>query len=149
MILAQQVTVFDGISQFSARPAVIELHDDRFVLAKWDEATRQKTEVVFDVPLSELEVGGSMAMLTFMANGVKKRVDFSFGARAALLGGAAGLIVSDALAKSSGMEAWLHEFQQRGVRVKFLRTSKIVLWSVLGTVAAVAILFIAIVLGAF
>ena len=148
MILAQQVTVFDGISQFSAKPAAIELHDDRFILAKWDEATQQKTEVVMDVPLTDLTVGGSMAMLTFTANGLKRRVDFSFGARLALIGGAAGLVAANSLAKSSGMEAWLHEFTQRGVRVKFLRTSMIVLWSVLGTVALVAVLFVAIVLGA-
>ena len=151
IILTQPVTVFDGISQFSAKKAVIELHDDnRFVLAKIDEATGAKTETVMDVPLTALEVGGSQAMLTFKANGVKKRVDFSFGSRAAMaLGGVAGMAISGQLAKNSGIGTWVEAFKSRGVPVKFMSFGKMmgISFAIVGGI--VVIIVIAVVIGVF
>lgn len=127
IILQQPVTVFDGVTQFSAKKAVIELHDDdHFVLYKIDEATGAITETVMNVWLKDLVVGGSQAMLTFTSAGVKKRVDFSFGSRAALaMGGVAGIAVSGALAKNSGIGAWVEAFKARGVPVKFISFGKV------------------------
>jgi len=127
IILQQPVTVFDGVTQFSAKKAVIELHDDdHFVLYKIDEATGAITETVMNVWLKDLVVGGSQAMLTFTSAGVKKRVDFSFGSRAALaMGGVAGIAVSGALAKNSGIGAWVEAFKSRGVPVKFISFGKV------------------------
>jgi len=126
VILQQPVTVFDGISQFSAKKAVIELHDDdHFVLYKIDDQTGAVTETVMNVWLKDLEVGGSSAMLTFKSAGVKKRVDFSFGSRAAMaLGGVAGMAVAGSLAKNSGIGAWVEAFKARGVPVKFMTFGK-------------------------
>ena len=122
IIMQQPVTVFDGISQFSAKKAVIELHDDnRFVLYKIDEVTGAPTEIVMDVPLTALEVSGSQAILLFKANGLRKRVDFSFGSRLAMgMGGVAGIAVAGALAKNSGVGEWVDAFRARGVPVKFM-----------------------------
>jgi hypothetical protein len=57
-ILNNNVTLFEGISQFSATPVNIQLHDDRLVVTKLEGE-----EIIFDTPLNELTVGGS-AMLT-------------------------------------------------------------------------------------
>lgn len=126
IILQQPVTVFDGVTQFSARKAVIELHDDdHFSLYKIDEATGAITEVVMNVWLKDLEVGGSSAMLTFKSGGIKKRVDFSFGSRLAMAaGGVVGMALSGALAKESGIGAWVEAFKARGVKVRFWSFSK-------------------------
>jgi hypothetical protein len=142
IVLTRNVDVFDGISQFSARPAVIELHDDdTFVLAKIDPATNAKTEIVFQTGLSDLTVGGSSAMLTFTVGGVKKRVDFSFAARAAMaVGGVAGLAASAGIVAGSGINDWLAAFRAKGVTVKYLSQGKIVLWSLLGTLAVVVVI---------
>ncbi len=35
LLLSKNVDVFDGVTQFSSHPAVIELYDDHFVLARY------------------------------------------------------------------------------------------------------------------
>ena len=127
IILQQPVTVFDGVTQFSAKKAVIELHDDdHFVLNKIDPATGQIVETVMNVWLKDLEVSGSQAMLVFKSAGVKKRVDFSFGSRLAMgMGGVAGMAVAGTLAKNSGIGAWVEAFKARGVPVKFMTFGKL------------------------
>jgi hypothetical protein len=149
IILQQPVTVFDGITQFSAKKAVIELHDDdHFVLYKIDELTGAITEVVMNVWLKDLEVGGSQAMLTFKSGGIKKRVDFSFGSRIALAaGGVAGIAVSGALAKSSGIGAWVEAFKARGVRVRFMTFGRMMGLSVAIAFGIIAVIVVIAVVG--
>lgn len=118
-ILVNHVDVFDGVSQFSARPAVVELYEDRFVLVKVDPATGAKTETIFDTPLAGLSVRGSSAMLVFAVDGVRKRVDFSFGTRAAVALGVGGLAVGGALAAKSGVGAWVDALKAKGVPIRF------------------------------
>jgi hypothetical protein len=150
IILQQPVTVFDGISQFSAKKAVIELHDDdHFVLYKIDEATGAITETVMNVWLRDLEVSGSQAMLVFKSAGIKKRVDFSFGSRLALAaGGVAGIAVAGSLAKKSGIGAWVDAFKARGVPVKFMTFGKLmgISFAIVGGILVVTI--VAVVIGA-
>jgi hypothetical protein len=130
-ILNNNVTLFEGISQFSATPANIQLHDDRLVVTKLEGE-----ETVIDTPLNELIVGGSGAMLTFKVGDFKRRVDFDFdfGARAALLA-PGGIALSAAVANESGIKAWLKEFRARKVRVTYVGMGRIFLFSVGGFVA--------------
>ena len=131
IILSQDVTMFEGITQFSAKPAKISLYNDRFVMEK----TEGVPEVVMDTPLNELQVGGSMAMLTFTVGELKRRVDFSFAARAAMIA-PAGVFTAGALIKQSGINTWLTEFKARKTRVKYLSMGTIWLWS-LGAAAVI------------
>ena len=142
LVLSRFVTVFDGISQFSARSAVIELHDDdTFVLAKVDAATGAQTEVIFNTPLRDLTVGGSMATLTFKVGGVKKRVDFSFGSRVVgALGGVIGMAAQGNMIKNSGIMQWVDTFKMRGTRVRYLGMGKIVLWTLVGVIGVFVII---------
>ena len=121
VVLSHHVDVFDGVTQFSARPALIELTDTNlFSLSKIDPATGAPTEVIFgNVPASEIAVGGSSSTLTFTHNGVKKRVDFSFGSRAAGAFGLAGAVVAANLIKKSGIQDWVAAFKAAGAQVKF------------------------------
>ena len=139
LILTHDVTLFEGVSQLSSTPALIELHDDRFVLSKYVGARPRTTKTVMDVPLGDLAVGGSLATLTFTTGGLKRRVDFSFAARAAMVGGAFGFLRTPGLITQSGLPDWLAQFRARAVPVKYLSMRQIVLWSLLATVALVGI----------
>jgi hypothetical protein len=131
-VLNNNVTLFEGISQLSATPANIQLHDDRLVVTKVEGE-----EIIIDTPLNELTVGGSGAMLTFKVGDFKRRVDFDFGARAALLA-PGGIALSAAIANESGIKSWLKEFRARKVRVTYVGMGRIFLYSVGGFVAILA-----------
>lgn len=148
IVLQHFVTVFDGVTQFSAKKAVIELHDDdHFTLYKIDEATGAITEVVMNVWLKDLEVGGSQAMLTFTSGGIKKRVDFSFGSRLAMgLGGVAGIAVAGTLASNSGILAWVEAFKARGVTVKFIGFGKLMAISFAAAFGLVAVIVVGVII---
>jgi hypothetical protein len=134
LILSHDLTMFEGVSQFSAKPATIELFDDRLVVTKRDGAP----EVVIDAPLSDVKVGGSGAMLTFTVGEFKRRVDFSFAARAAMLA-PGGIFTAGALVKQSGINAWLSEFKARGVKVSYITMGQIWLWALGATALIIAI----------
>jgi hypothetical protein len=133
LILAHDLTMFEGVSQFSATPARIELFDDRLVVTKIEG----EPQTVIDSPLSEVKVGGSGAMLTFTVGDFKRRVDFSFAARAALLA-PGGVFAAGAIVQTSGIKAWLKELKSRGVRVTYITMGQIWLWSLGGTAAILA-----------
>ena len=133
LILSHDLTMFEGVSQFSATPARIELFDDRLVVTKIDG----EPETVIDTPLTELKVGGSGAMLTFTVGDFKRRVDFSFAARTALIA-PGGVFRAGAIVKASGITAWLNEFKARRVTVTYITMGQIWLWSLLGVVGIVA-----------
>jgi len=139
LLLTHDVTLFDGVSQSSSSPALIELHSDRFILAEYVDSRPRTTETVMDVPLGELVVGGSMATLTFAAGGLKRRVDFSFAARAAMVGNAFGIFRTARLIQQCGINNWLAGFRALTVPVKYISVRHIVLWSLGGTTAIVAI----------
>jgi hypothetical protein len=134
LILSHDLTMFEGVSQFSAKPATIELYEDRLVVTKRDDAP----EIVIDTPLSELKVGGSGAMLTFTVGEFKRRVDFSFAARAAMIA-PGGIFTAGALIKQSGINAWLSEFKARGVKVSYITMGQIWLWALGATALIVAV----------
>jgi hypothetical protein len=134
LILSHNLTMFEGVTQFSAKPAIIDLYDNRFVMTATDGAS----EIVFDTPLNELTVGGSMAMLTFTVGGVKRRVDFSFASRAALIA-PAGIFAAGALVKQSGVNTWVKELKARGATVKYISMGKIWMWSLAATAVILAI----------
>lgn len=127
-VMTSNVTVFDGISQFSARDAVIELDDDRtFTLAKIDKTTGARTEVIFDrIPVSELTVAGSSGTPTLAHNGVKKRIDFSFGGRMAMAGGVIGMVASTAIINRSGVNEWVAALRENGATVNYRSAGKTV-----------------------
>jgi hypothetical protein len=127
VVLSHHVDVFDGVTQFSARPAIIELTDTNlFTLAKIEPATGVRTEVIFDnVPAAELVVGGTRSTLKFTHNGVSRRVDFSFGARVAGAFGIIGLIASSQMLKKSGIPEWLAALRAAGVKVSYWNQGRI------------------------
>ncbi|WP_285042229.1 hypothetical protein [Plantibacter sp. LMC-P-059a] len=133
-LLSHDVTMFRGVTQMSGVPARIELHDDRFVLSVLDR-TGQPSETVMDTPLSALQVGGSMALLTFKVGDLKRRVDFSFAARAAMVR-PGGVLAVGPILKESGIYPWLAAFRARGVRVRYFSLGHIWLVS-LGAVAII------------
>jgi hypothetical protein len=134
LILSHNLTMFEGVTQFSAKPAIIDLYENRFVMTTTDGAP----EIVFDTPLNELTVGGSMAMLTFTVGDLKRRVDFSFASRAALIA-PAGIFAAGALVKQSGVNTWVRELKARGVAVKYLSMGKIWMWSLVATAVILAV----------
>ena len=142
VILSHNLDVFDGVTQFSARPAVIELTDTNlFTLAKIDPATGARTEVIFDnVPVSELAVGGTSSTLTFTHNGVKKRVDFSFGSRVAGAFGVIGMVAQSQMLKKSGIRDWVAAFRAAGVKVSYWSPGR--LFAIAFVVAIVVIIIV-------
>ena len=123
----------------SARPAVIELFDDRFVLSTFDRETGTKGAAVMDVDLSDLRVRGSGSTLLFVASGDRKRVDFSLGARAAAGLGIPGLVAANALIARSGIREWVSVLKTRGVSTRYLSFAKVIGWSLVGLVALVGV----------
>jgi hypothetical protein len=138
LILTQDVSLFEGVTQRSATPAMIELHEDRFILFKYVGPGSYDTEIVVDTPLAALTVGGSMATLTFTVAGTKRRVDFSPMARSALQDKVSGLFWAAAFIRNSGIEKWLHEFRARQVPVRYISMRHIAIISVLSTAVVVA-----------
>lgn len=126
VVLQHYVNVFDGVSQFSARPAVIEFTDtNTFTLAKIEPATGVRTEVIFDnVPASEVTLGGTQATPWFSYNGVKRRVDFSFGSRVAGSFGLVGMAVQSSMISKSGVGEWIAAFRAAGAPVKYWSQGK-------------------------
>ena len=119
VVLSNRVQVFDGNTIFSARAAVMELHDDnRFVLGKLDSTGAYVTDMVFDLPVNQLSVSGSQSSLVLSANGIKKRVDFSNGKSVGVAFGVVGLAIDAAQAKNSGINNWVAAFKQGGAKTK-------------------------------
>jgi len=138
-----QVTYFPGVTVAGQQYGILEWSaDDHIRLFLMDADTNQATSVVFDTTVGGIEkVGGSVATLTFTINGKKYRVEFSEAARMSLAGaGVAGLVASAEFTKRSGIAVWLDALQKAGVRVTFIKMRRIMLWSVLGTIALIAII---------
>jgi hypothetical protein len=128
VVLTQNLDVYDGVSTFSARPAVMEINDDNtFTLAKVDPATNSKTEPIFtNVPVSQLVVKGSGSSLKFTHNGVTKRVDFSVASRAVgAVGGIIGMAVQSSMVGKSGIVYWVDALRKNGASVKYMSQGKI------------------------
>lgn len=121
VVLSKQLIFYPGVTVFTGVPALLELHDDnRLSLTKVDPATGIRSDVVLDVPLTELTVGGGSSTLTLIAGGKKTRVDFNRGSRWALAaGGIVGLAVAGALTADSGLGDWIKTFKAHGVTVKY------------------------------
>ena len=121
------VTYFSGVSQFSQKSAaLVWTENDTLILDLVDE-NNTPTQRVFETPISGLVVGGSGAMLTFLVDGTRYRIDFSFGARLAMVaGGAVGLGASNALVNQSGVSGWLEGLKASGAVSKYLTMGKLV-----------------------
>ena len=90
------------------------------VLSKVDPATGTRSDIVLDVPLTELTVGGGSSTLTLITSGKKTRVDFNRGSRWAMAaGGIVGRAVAGALTADSGLGDWIKTFKAHGVTVKY------------------------------
>jgi hypothetical protein len=128
VVLTQNLDVYDGVSTFSARAAVMEINDDNtFTLAKVDRATNAKIEPIFtNVPLSQLIVKGSGSSLKFSHAGVTKRVDFSVASRAVgAVGGVIGMAVQSSMVNKSGITYWVDALRKNGASVKYMSQGKI------------------------
>jgi hypothetical protein len=85
IVLTQQASVLEGNSAVGSQAALVELHDDRFVLKTYGWTTPAAPTTVIDTPLSALRVTGSMAALTFTVGDKSHSVDYSFGTGASLM----------------------------------------------------------------
>jgi hypothetical protein len=113
------VDYLSGISIVGAESALLEwTADDRIRFFKMNFETNQATEVLFDVPVGQIEnVGGTMAMLTFTVAGKKYNAQFSQTAAAKMgVGGMVGLGMAYADTKQSGIGEWTTLFTQHGVK---------------------------------
>lgn len=119
--LQTYVDYLPGITIVGAKSALLEWSaDDRLKLFIMDDQTRQATEVLFDVPVAEVQnVGGNTIMLVVTIADKKYNVQFSKTAMAKMLvGGVVGVAWSAKDMKDTGIYAWVEAFKQRGIPMK-------------------------------
>ncbi len=108
-------------SIFGAKPMVLEwTHDDRLRLFIIGDDGVTATEVLFDLPVHEVEkVTGTINMMYVYVAGKKYRVyttdQVAIGVGA---GGAAGLGYAGYASLKSGIKQWVKDFKQVGVKAK-------------------------------
>jgi hypothetical protein len=141
-ILSQNVSYIEGTFQSSARPARMDLFDNRLVITTINDETGDPIETVLDAPLTDVKVSGNAAILVFTVGALKRRVDFSFAARAAMVT-PAGVLAMPSILKASGVYTWLDEFHSRKVSVKYFSMANT--WAVALGVVAIIIVVIAVI----
>jgi hypothetical protein len=127
--LTRSVSVFDGATDLSARPAFIELTDDNlFTLAKLDPSAGALIETIFDnVPVAEIKVGGGIQpTLTFTHLGVRKRVNFSFGGPNPGAFGFLGLTSGARMVEETGIREWTAALKAGGATMRLWRQGRII-----------------------
>ena len=120
------VTYFEGFSQSSARSAVLAWTDeDRLILDLVDE-NNIPTKRIFELDIEEVVFGGSMAILWFLVDGRKHRIDFTRNARLALAaGGIAGTVISNEIVKNAGVIEWVNSLTAYGATNKYMSFGKL------------------------
>jgi hypothetical protein len=121
--LQAYVDYLPGITIAGAESALIEWSaDDRIKLFKMDFNVEPAvaTEVLFDVPVSEVKnVGGSMIMLVFEIGDTAYNVQFSRTAMAKLaVGGGVGVALAQNDTSAVGLHAWVTTLKQHNVPMK-------------------------------
>jgi hypothetical protein len=139
LVLTQPVSILDGNATVGTQAALVELHDDRFVLKTYGWTTPAEPTTVIDTPLSALRVTGSMAALTFTVGDQWHSVDYSFGTGDSLMSTDSLLFRSAGILKKSGIYDMLAALRVRGVPVKYRSLRQIMLWGALGASVIVAI----------
>jgi len=139
------VTYFEGISQFSAQPAALVWTDEDHLILDVVDENNVPVRRVFDIPISKLVVGGSSAVIWFLVDGKKHRVDFSFGARLAMAGGVAGMVISGNLIQQSGVLEWVNGLTAHGAASKYITYGKLLAWSFALAFALVAVVTVVVV----
>jgi hypothetical protein len=139
IVLTQQASVLEGNSAVGSQAALVELHDDRFVLKTYGWTTPAEATTVIDTPLSALRVTGSMAALTFTVGDQAHSVDYSFGAGDSLMSTDSLLFRSAGILKKSGIYDLLAALRVRGVPVKYRSLRQVMLWGALGAAVIVAV----------
>ena len=139
LLLTQHVSLLVAASAAGIHAATLELYDDRFVLKSFDWKNPETMTTVIDTPLSDLRVGGSMAILTFTAGNVTGSVDFASGASGSLMSTDSLLFRSAGILNKSGIYNWLKALRSRGVPVKYRSMRQVMLWGALGAAIIVAI----------
>lgn len=152
IVMEKDVQVFLAATQFTARPATIELHDDgRLVLVAHGTgdggnpgegaAEPSAATTLLDVPASELRVGGSVSTLTLAAGESRYRVEFSSEARVLTAHSGlneyrrgARLRAAQRLVRESGLPDWVAALRARGARIRYWSIPRIVGWTVGGTI---------------
>ena len=141
-ILSQRVSYIAGMFQTSATPARMDLFEDRLVITTVHKETGADVETVLDAPLSDITVSGSAALLTFKVGEIKRRVDFSFAARAVMVR-PGGVLALPAILRDSGVYTWLDELRSRTVRVNYFSIGHT--WAVALGVVAIIIVAVAVI----
>ena len=109
---------------FATVPVVLEWSgDDHLRLFKMNEDNTAAIEVLFDVPIKEVEnVGGNMVMLVFKIAGKKYDILFSKTAMAKnLIGGVIGVALAKADTDATGLMIWVNELRKAGIPLKGFR----------------------------
>ena len=149
---SRPITYYTGITQFSAKSAVLSWDTDDVLTLDVVDANNVPIERVFQTPIKGLKVGGNLAVIWFKINGKKVRVDFSISSRmvsaaSGLVGGSvanvAGLYAQSELIKSSGVLEWLRAFRENGATVKYWsHKSAVVIGFIFGLIIGAGIIAI-------
>lgn len=119
--LQASVNYLPGISIVGATSALLEWSaDDRLKLFLMDNQTHQATEVLFDVPVAEVQnVGGNTIMLVITVANQKYNVQFSTTAMAKMVtGGVIGVAWSARDMKKTGIYSWVEAFKANNIPMK-------------------------------
>ena len=132
--LQANVDYLPGITIAGATSALLEWSaDNRIKFFKMDADKNAATEVLFDVPLSEIQkVTGSMIMLTFKVGGKKYNAQFSRTMAPKLaVGGAIGMGLAYADTKTSGINQWIEKLKANNVPMKVMGWGWAVKWGLI------------------
>ena len=118
--LQANVDYLPGITIAGAKNGLLEWSsDDRIKFFIIEAETGVATEVLFDVPVREIEqVKGGFTMLTFVVAGKQYNAQFSQTAAVKLaIGGGIGLGAAYHDTKKSGVNLWINMLRENGVNV--------------------------------
>ena len=134
--------------------------NDHLVLERLDESG-QPCETYFDSPIAEVAITGAMSTPKFTVGAQGYRVDFAESARiqASLMGVVAGALDSPAArgtstalyaqgTAASGVEQWMAALQAAGARSRYWTTRKLMVVTVVGGLALVAVIAVGVVISA-
>jgi len=122
--LQASVDYLPGITIAGARNALLEWSaDDHIKFFIMDDASEKAEELLFDVPVSQIErVGGGANMITLYVAGKAYNAQFSRTAALKLgIGGGIGMAAAYRDIKATGVMLWIEKFRENNVKLEGFR----------------------------
>lgn len=148
------VEYYKGITVFSGTLALLEWGaDDHIRLFEIDHETKQSKGLVFDITPSQIaRANGTVTNLQIKTtDGHRYTMELSSTAMPWLMGGGvAGLYMADNDAGKSGIDWWMDNLKNNGVRAGFFSTSKAIkLFFIIGGLVFAALIIILLLIATF